>query len=907
MREPFVGRAGELATLNSRYAMAAGGRGQVVLITGPPGIGKTMLAGEFLAAYERPAMSVSGDPDEAGLAGGLLEQFAAQAPGPAAESLSGLLASGHADPLSAGAALLALIAEVRREEPQVLVVDDAGWGDELSLKALGFAVRRLRDKPVCCLISVRSDGLHKLPRGLLRTAESQGERLDLGGLQVTDIVDLARLAGFAWLSPRAATRLQEHTGGVPLHIKELLRDLPPAALRDPAAVLPAPYSLELLVLSRLAGCAADTERLVVAAAVLGTDCRLIDAAALAGLDDPLAALQEAVEGGLLAEADSPSDRLCRFPHALIRSAVYGDIGAGRRAAMHRLAAERMSGPAALAHRVAACPASDLALAADLEGQARADLMAGQHARAIGHLLAAIKVGESGATNDRRLLSAVASMLDIGDIAQARSHGAQVAELPPSSARDLVLSRLALFSGDFLASGRRLAAAWTEPGDDHVAAACELALTLLGQHQTSEAARWARRAVAAPASGFHRACSLSVLGACQALSGQPDEALDQLRGELAHGDGGQVELMLRQGIGTVLLWSDHPDQASLELMAATSVEGPSGIPLAHLLAGLYTKLAADYRRGAWDQSAAGARRLLTLAEDLDQDWLSCRAHTAAVYVSAGRGEWEEAAAHAQSARRMSRLGHPADDLDLANAATALAVARDDPQAAIAAAEPVLDQLGRLAELEPTMLGFWPGLAWALIRQDQLDEAGRIIDLFEDSAKRRGRRSMLAAAARTRGRLLAAQGQTDLAIASLADGVSYLDGLTLPFDHCMAMFELGLGLRRLGKRRPAERWLWQARAGFSALGAQPFARRCDDELGQDPGSDLAAAGLPLTDRQLAVARAVAAGMSNKQVAAELFVSVKTVEFHVSQILARLGIDRRQEIGQAIGPDPAGRAAR
>jgi len=905
MREPFVGRAGELTALNSRYAMTAGGRGQVMMIAGAPGIGKTALAREFLAAHERPVISISGDPDESELAGGLLEQVACQATVPAGEALSALLRSGQADPISAGAALLDLVAAVRGDGPLVLVVDDAGWGDELSLRALSFALRRLRDQPVYCLIIARSADLHRLPGGLLRAVDYQGERLDLGGLQVADIIELARLVGSAGLSPRAALRLRDHTGGVPLHIKELLRDLPPAALHDPAANLPAPYSLELLVLSRLAGCAADTERLVVAAAVLGTDCRLIDAAALAGLADPLAALQEAVERGLLAEADSPSDRRCRFPHALIRTAVYHDIGAGRRAAMHRLAAGRTSGPAALAHRVAACPASDPVLAADLETQARADLMAGQSAKAIGHLLAAIRVGEGGPARDRRLLAAVASMLDLGDIAQARSYTDEVAALPPSSSRDLVLSRIALFSGDLAASGERLAGAWTEPGDDHVAAACELALILLGQHETQQAAVWARRAVATPASGFGRACSLAILGACQALSGQPDRAVSQLRAELACCTEGRIELMLRQGIGTVLLWSDRPDQASDELKAATAVEGPPGLPLAHWLAGLHGSVVADYRRGAWDLSAAGAQRLLTLAEDLDQDWLSCRAHSAAVYVSAGRGEWEAAAAHVTAAMRQSRPGHRADDLEMANAATALAVARDDPRGAITAAEPILGQIGRLAELEPTMLGFWPGLAWALIRTDQLDEARRITDLFEHGARRWGRKSMLAAAARTRGRLSAAHGRTDLAIDCFADAVSYLTGLCLPFDGATARFELGLALRRLGKRRAAARQLWEARAGFSALGALPFVRRCDDELGQDRQDELAV--VPLTDRQLAVARAVAAGLSNKQVASELFVSVKTVEFHVSQILARLGIDSREEIGQAIQPGRAGHPAR
>ena len=85
------------------------------------------------------------------------------------------------------------------------------------------------------------------------------------------------------LPHRAAEQLREHAAGIPLHVKELLHDLPADVLRAPASVLPAPRSLEALVLSRIAGCAPETERLVVAAAILGAEAGLTDAATLAGL------------------------------------------------------------------------------------------------------------------------------------------------------------------------------------------------------------------------------------------------------------------------------------------------------------------------------------------------------------------------------------------------------------------------------------------------------------------------------------------------------------------------------------------------------------------------------------------------------------------------------------------------
>jgi AAA ATPase domain len=376
--EPFVGRAAELAELGRQFALAAAGQGRVVVLAGPAGGGKTALIGRCLARWagRAEALLVSGDEGEVALAGGLAAQLAR--PGPdAAADLAAVLADGRADPLSAGSAVLALLREQARAGPLVLVVDDVQWADELSLRALSFAVRRLAADPVLCLIAIRPDGLDRLPSGLVRVAAERGARLDLKGLDAGEVATLAELAGAGRLPDRAAERLREETGGIPLHIRELLHDLPGQALRVPGVAWPAPRSLQTLVVSRLAACTVDTEALVVAAAVLGAECELADAAALAGLADPLPALQEAVGQRLLTEPGAPGRRRCAFPHALIRAAVYQDIGASRRAALHRAAVGLTTGSTALAHRVAGCAGADGQLAADLAARADTERAAGQ--------------------------------------------------------------------------------------------------------------------------------------------------------------------------------------------------------------------------------------------------------------------------------------------------------------------------------------------------------------------------------------------------------------------------------------------------------------------------------------------------------------------------------------------------
>src|SRR5262249_27169963 len=152
--------------------------------------------------------------------------------------------------------LIEALADVAR--PAVVVADDAQWGDEISLRALSFAARRLVATPAVCLVIVRPEGLAALPAGLRRARDDRGTRPDVGPLEVADAPRLAELAGAGDLPHRAAQRLREHAAGVPLHVTELLHDLPGDVLRTPRSELPAPRSLETLVLSRLAACTPDT-------------------------------------------------------------------------------------------------------------------------------------------------------------------------------------------------------------------------------------------------------------------------------------------------------------------------------------------------------------------------------------------------------------------------------------------------------------------------------------------------------------------------------------------------------------------------------------------------------------------------------------------------------------------------
>jgi hypothetical protein len=309
MDETFVGRQTELEFLGARLDEACRGAPRVVLIDGSGGVGKTALLRALIARAGHPRLlHASGEELEASLAYGVVEQLILEVNEPLPERLTmvAMDQGGGMDPLRIGAGIVDMLGRLQASGPVVVVVDDAHWADLESLQALGFALRRLRADRVLALLTVRDDMTDRLPASLYHlVAGETGARLRLGGLGVAELRALSRALGTGRLSHRAASRLRDHTGGNALHARALLEELPAVALQDTTRPLPAPRSFRMLVLTRLVSCPADAERLVVAAAVLGSRCPLALASRLAKLDDPLPALEEAITARLLQEHPTP--------------------------------------------------------------------------------------------------------------------------------------------------------------------------------------------------------------------------------------------------------------------------------------------------------------------------------------------------------------------------------------------------------------------------------------------------------------------------------------------------------------------------------------------------------------------------------------------------------------------------
>jgi predicted ATPase len=404
----FVGRQAELALLRAKLDEARSGHPSVVLIEGPPGIGKSALVDRFArASSDVQVLRASGDESESDLTYGLVEQlvrFAGLAESTALASKEGQ-AAGIEDHITAGARVLDLLGSLQEQGPVVLAVDDAHWADLPSLRALLFGLRRLVADQVLALIVTRDEQSPALPEGLRRLVRDQGATLRLAGLDAEDLRALAEAMRIGMVSSRAAQRLHAHTQGNPLHARALLEELPADTWRSDELPLRSPRSFSMLVLHRAATCSPEAQRLVEAASVLGLRCSLATAARLASVDDPLQALEEATRAGLLQPRDAMlSGRAVTFPHPLVHAAVYHDLGPARRAALHAAAAELAEDEASsLRHRVAAAPTEDARLAADLAALGRREATRQAWAIAATHLVSASRLSPARADRERLLL------------------------------------------------------------------------------------------------------------------------------------------------------------------------------------------------------------------------------------------------------------------------------------------------------------------------------------------------------------------------------------------------------------------------------------------------------------------------------------------------------------------------
>ena len=611
------------------------------------------------------------------------------------------------------------------------------------------------------------------------------------------------------------------------------------------------------------------------------------------------ALGGALTAGLLTERhEEEGVRQIQFPHPLVRAALYADLSPARRTAFHLSAARLVGGASGLAHRVAAASGPDAELAAELEQTAAAESAAGQHASAARHLITAAGLSADRKRREDRLLAACTVWLRTGAVHEVSARREQLEALPPSPQRDHLRGFLAHLEGRSRDAKSALQAVLDQiqasGGADPRAADAASRLAGLAVFD------WDWQAALALVSTAPRTESpLSLLVRCIALvmGGRTGEAwkyLDPVHGRPVTERGHVLERLAR---GFVAAWSDRLSVAKCDLEAIVGRTDGFGGSLRTaaqwLLADVY------YRLGAFDDAIVTADLAGALLQDTGRARSPEMAMACAVgaYAASAKGDWAEADAYVAAAQ--ARTGPTSSKFERASAGAAewsLARALDHPAQMLRAAC-AFDPSADAPEL--SLFPFGPVMAEALWRTGRLDEADTRLAAYAAQAARLGRDSALVAAGRVRGLLEADRNHADAALSAFGEAAPMADRLAWPLEAARFKAAHGLVLGRFGQRTAAVGQTAAARGMFAEIGARPYLERAEAQLERFGGRVGRRSGTSqLTASESVVARLVASGLSNRQVADQLMVSRKAVEFHLANIYAKLGVSSRSQLAARGG---------
>jgi DNA-binding CsgD family transcriptional regulator len=909
----LLGRHAEREVLDGLVGGIRAGQSRVLVLRGEAGVGKTALLEDLVGHAEGCRIArAAGVEAEAELPFAGLHALCAPflthlatLPEPQRAALAiafGLDAGPVPDRFMVGLAVLSLLAEVAEEEPLLCVIDDAQWLDGTSAHALAFVGRRLLAERIGLVFAER---------------EPAGDRLaDLPELHVTGIGERhARLLLDATipgpLDERVRTRILAEADGNPLALLELPRGLTPGGfgLTDP---MPLAGRIEQEFLRQLEPLPDLTRRLLlIAAAEPVGDAALLRRAA-AAQDIPMADAAAPAEAAALIEIGAR----VRFRHPLVRSAVYRSASVPDRRAAHQALAEAtdpQADPDRRAwHRAHAAPGPDEAVAQALEQSATSARARGGVAAQAAFLTRATELTPDPRRRGGRALAAAQATFESAAPEQAQDLLA-VAELCPLD--PLQQARLARLRGEIAFAQRRgkdapplllQAARALEPLDPAAAREVHLealgaamyAGTLAGEGSVRRAARAALAAPPPPATTPPRSIDLVLDGMAQRFAGDgPGAGVPALRTALqvfqqepldthAQAMGWLMLAPVVQSLVVFELWDDTAfatvaaravrlarDAGALTMLPVTLVY-LSGV---HLFKGELTTAASLLQEAETITSTTGntglvyGRMLLDAHRGDDAAALALIDSATASATQRGEGRVLALAGYAAAVLHNGRGRYDA----------ALAAAQhgcEDPDQGYAAAS--------LVELVE-----------AATRTGRADLAAAALPALQQRADAAGTDWALGIAARARA--LATDDE-----ASYRTAIAHLEQTSMRIETARAQLVYGEWLRREHRRVDARAQLRAAHDTLSRVGAEAYAERARRELNAT-GETLASrradatpdARDALTPQEDQIARLARAGHSNPEIGAQLFISPRTVEYHLRKVFAKLGISSRKELDAAL----------
>jgi DNA-binding NarL/FixJ family response regulator len=904
----LLGRDAERARVGALLEAARASRSGALVIRGEPGIGKSALLEDAREqATDMQVLTARGVETESNLPFAGLHQLTRPAlhligrlPLPQADGLRGALRladTGRGDRFLISVACLTLLSELAEDGPVLCLVDDAHWLDAPSSDALFFVARRLGAEGIAMLFAAReSDNVHFEAPGL--------PTIDLGPLDVVSAAALLIRDADRAIAPRVQDALVEQAGGNALALVELPGSLSQAQLAGEEPLpetLPLTRDLQRLFLGRVGRLPEPTQHLllVIAADGSGRLSTIMRAAETLGVRE--VALAPAEQAGIVS-VDGGSLEL---RHPLVRSAVYQQAASVERRAVHLALAEALDAELERDqrawHLAAAAAGPDLQVAYELAAAAERASKRSGHAAAASAFERAAHLSIDDESKTQRLVAAATAAWDAGQPSRAL---ALVEEASPLVADPRTRAQLEHVRGVVqFRCGRLLEAFDTLVDGSAVAAPFDLrnALEMLfdGAHAAATAGDYARvaeagkRAAALPPTGDEVDGVLIglLIGIGSLQRGESAHELPRVLDAIARGDEFDEPRWLIWASGGAQFVGDSVLAAHL-LRRAISSARASGKreQLASALISFVLDGLVQGRHSVLGEASEG----LTLTREAGLQNLTTLFLASLAWFAAVRGQRAESrtyAAEAGERARASGVGLAAalcdwamSILDLTSGQPSEAAARLDAMhaAPAGAGHPYIQLLSR------------PDAVEACVRSGERERAGAALAALERFAESEGPGWARALTARCRALLARgedAEHEFERALSLHAEG-------DRAFDRARTALLYGEFLRRERRRIDARAQLRASLEVFEQLGAAAWAHRARSELratGESARKRDPSTIDELTPQELQIARFVAEGLSNKEVAAQLFLSPRTIEYHLRHVFAKLGITSRTQLAR------------
>jgi DNA-binding CsgD family transcriptional regulator len=911
-QRPLLDRNSERTGIDDLLGLVRRGLSGVLVLRGGHGVGKTTLVDYAVGAASGFRISaIAGVESDINLPYGAVHQLLipflplvddlAVPQRQALQAAFGLATGPPPERFLVGLACLTLLSRAAADQPVLCAVDDAQWIDAESALALGFVARRLYADRLGMILTV---GDADEPAAL-----KQLPTIDVGGLPEDVAADLLRSVAGMPLERQVVDRVVADTERNPLALAEVGSHFTAAELAA-RAYLPEPMplgrQLQERYLRRVRRLPADVQEflLLLAADASGDRSRVRDAAAAAGIDADGA--ESAAEAAELTEA---SGNWVRFRYPLIRAAVYhGASDASRRRAHHWLgeaAGRRRDADWQVWHRAAAADEPGESLAADLQAAAKRAKDRGACFATAALLRRSVALTPDDGVRARREVGLARAELVIGHAGMAQEMARNALPRVPD---DAARGRAKVVIGEALFAQGRDAEAADVLADAAVAlaanpaASADALLAALGAAMWTGSAKIDKIALVTPPSppaASLRVSDLLLAGyqarftnGYEAAAATLRAAVDALRAD----DLDLVASLRWFELGAVAAGSLWDDQALIDIAGrwvrvARRLGAVTLLPLA-----LGFLAFADCLTGRLDQAAdrwAEMRELMAASQNPSMLGIDSRSEG---MLLAYRGEIARARAAGLAQIRESTARGQGLFADIGRTIVAIADLRAGQcEAAVDAALPVVqDNPPFMAE---TIL---PELIEAAVRSDNQDVALSAFATLEERTRAAGTPWALGVRARCQA-LLDDGSDTE---AAYIEAISQLERSHAAVDLARAHLQYGQWLRRAKRRREARQQLRTAEDMFHAMGAAPFAEQARSELratGERARARSPETEFDLTPQESRVANLAAGGLTNSEIAEQLFISPSTVEYHLGKVFRKLGVRSRTELAhQSPGRD-------